>query len=139
MGTQHKDHNAPGADDRHNQDQRKKTSDVNQNLGVPGQTENPPDQQPSASQNNEWQQDHAKGSRPNDRQQPSGQSETSSRPGQQYRASEDDELGEEMPEDYRREDFIEENHLESTDQDFRDGDNQSGEDQDDGDELREGK
>lgn len=65
--------------------------------------------------------------------------ETSSRPSPENRASEDDELAEEMPEDYRREDFIEENELEQTDMDYRDGDNQSAEDQDDEDALRNGK
>ncbi|MEJ7692746.1 hypothetical protein [Daejeonella sp.] len=136
METEDMDHNAPGADDQDNQELSKKPRNINQNSGVPEHSNNPPDQQPSASQNNEWQQDH--GNSTKKRQSP-GQLETRSRPSQQYRASEYDELGEEMPEDFRREDFVEENHLESTDQDYRDGENQSGEDQDDGDELRNGK
>ncbi len=82
---------------------------------------------------------YEKSSMPNTGQQGSDQYENNSRPSLERRASEDDELGEEMPEDYRREDFIEENELERTDQDYRDGENQSGENQDDEDALRNGK
>ncbi|MES3017782.1 MAG: hypothetical protein V4721_08390 [Bacteroidota bacterium] len=136
MGTDYNDPNAQGAKDQSNREENERSGNVNQNPGSAGQSKNPPDQQPSASQHNEWQEDH--GDKSNGRQTP-GQRETNVRPDQQFRASEDDELGEEQPEDYRRDEFVEENHLEATDQDFRDGENQSGEDQDDEDELRNGK
>ena len=60
-------------------------------------------------------------------------------PSLENRASEDDELEEEIASDHHNRDYIEQNELEKTDQDFRDGDNQSAEDQDDNDELRNGK
>ena len=60
-------------------------------------------------------------------------------PSLENRASEDDELEEEIASDHHNRAFVEQNELEKTDQDYRDGDNQSAEDQDDNDELRNGK
>jgi hypothetical protein len=100
---------------------------------------NPTNQQPSGSQHNEWQEKHANKSSTDKQQQRQDQYENSSDPSLENRASEDDELGEEMIRDYREGDFTEDNVLERNDQDYRDGDNRSGEDQDDDDELRNGK
>jgi hypothetical protein len=76
---------------------------------------------------------------PNTGQQGFDQYENNSRPVQERRPAEDDELGEEMPDDYRREDFIQENELEQSDPDYRDGEDQYSENQDDEDALRNGK
>jgi len=137
MEIENKDQEAQEANDQNNQGEGKKNRNVNQNSGTSWQTHSPTDQQPSASQNNEWQEDH--GPVPDAAHQKSDRDKNVNMPGKELDAADEDDLNEEMPGDYRREDFIEENDLESTDQDYRDGENQAGEDQDDGDELRNGK
>lgn len=98
----------------------------------------PTNQQPSASQNNQWEQDHNSDSKPMAGQQGSEGYEDHSQPDSKYSSTEDDELEAEQSKNLRAE-HQGENNLEHTDQDYRDGVNQSGEDQDDGDELRNGK
>jgi len=137
MEKEHKDQNAPGAKDKNNQNEKKDSAIPNQNSGTSWQTHSPPDQQPSASQNNEWQQNHKDSPIPKTGQQGYDQNKESTRPDNESDAATENEL--DADKDYRREEYIEENDLESTDQDYRDGENQSGEDQDDGDELRRGK
>lgn len=151
MGTGNTDPNAQGADGRNKnkvlnteENTNAKTdpagNPVDQQELVGGMsTDSPTDQQPSASQNNQWEREHNQGTAPITGQQGSEGYEDNSRPARQYSSSEDDELESEQPDDYRTDEYIEENDLEKTDQDYRDGENQSGEDQDDADELREGK
>ncbi len=150
MESEYRDQDAQGADGQNqnskpNQNSEKKENQIglqSDEQAVTGGTSgnSPTNEQPSGSQNNQWQQDHKQGSIPNTGQQGVDQYENNSRPAQQFSSTEDDELEDEQgqPKDYRTEEFIEENHLERTDQDYRDGDNQSGEDQDEDDALRNG-
>lgn len=149
METERNDQDAKGANDQNqNQEQKARQDLKSKSIGIKNEDQNiiggtsgnsPTNEQPSASQNNQWQQDHGSGSMPKTGEQNSDQYENNSRPAREFSASEDDELEAEMPKDYRTDEFIEENNLESTDQDYRDGENPSGEDQDDRDELRIGK
>ncbi|WP_411273280.1 hypothetical protein [Daejeonella sp.] len=102
-------------------------------------TSSPTNQQPSASQNNQWEQEHNSDSKPMAGQQGSEGYEDQSQPANKYSSTEDDELEEEQSKKLRTNAHLGENDLEHTDQDYRDGENRSGEDQDDGDELRNGK
>lgn len=99
--------------------------------GLSAQTDSPDSPREGASR--------VEGIMPNTGQQGFDQYENNSRPVQERSPSEDDELGEEMPDDYRREDFIQENELEQSDPDYRDGEDQYAENQDDEDALRNGK
>ncbi|MGB4399743.1 MAG: hypothetical protein WBJ10_10250 [Daejeonella sp.] len=150
MGTENVNQHAQGAEDQ-NKNRDSNTEDTNAKTDPAGNavdeqelvggmsTDSPTDQQPSASQNNQWEREHHLGTAPITGQQGSEGYEDSSRPARQYSSTDDDELRAEQPNDYRTGEYIEENDLEKTDQDYRDGENQSGEDQDDADELREGK
>ena len=101
-------------------------------------TDSPTNQQPSASQNNQWEQEHNTDSVPITGQQGSEGYEDQSQPASKFSSTEDDELEAEQSKKLLKGEQ-KENELDHTDQDYRDGENQSGEDQDDGDELREGK
>lgn len=139
METEYKDQDAQGANGQNSQNQNARSDRGAENkqtkVDPTAWQGDKPEPQDSPAINSG--QDEA--SMPNTGQQGFDQYENNSRPSLENRASEDDELGEEMPEDYRRDDFIEENDLERTDQDYRDGENQSAEDQDDEDALRNGK
>lgn len=149
MGTKYNDQEEKNFDDHNQSHDQKPNPDIKfKTIGIKDEAQNviggtsgnsPTNEQASASQNNQWQQNHNSGSVPNPGQERSDQYENNSRPSHEFSASEDDELQSEMHGDYRKNEFIEENNLERTDQDYRDGDNQFGENQDDGDELRNGK
>lgn len=103
-------------------------------------TDSPTNQQPSASQNNQWEQEHNdNGPAPITGQQGSEGYESQSKAANKYSSTEDDELEAEQSRNLKKGKHDQQNNLESTDQDYRDGENQSAEDQDDGDELRNGK
>lgn len=151
METENKDQHAQRAEDQNKNRDSNKDDSANAGKDPAGNaldeqelvggmsTDSPTDQQPSASQNNQWEREHNQDTEPIAGQQGSEGYEDNSRPARQFSSKEDDELESEQKENHRTDGNIEVNNLEKTDQDFRDGENKSGEDQDDGDELREGK
>ena len=151
MGTENKDQNALRVRDKNQNNDPKGDENANAERDPAGNplddqelvggmsTDSPTNQQPSASQNNQWEQDHNTDSEPITGQQGSAGYEAQSKPANKYSSQEDNELEAEQSENLRSDENPAENDLEDKDQDYRDGVNQSGEDQDDGDELREGK
>ncbi len=150
MGTGNEDQNAQRAKDQNQNNDLKGNENANAERDPAGNplddqelkggmsTDSPTNQQPSASQNNQWEQDHNSDSPPITGQQGSEGYDDHSKPANKNSSAEDDELEAEQSKNLRAE-HQGENDLEQNDQDYRDGVNQSGEDQDDGDELREGK
>lgn len=151
MGTENEDQNALGVRDKNQNNDSKGNEDANAERDPAGNplddqelvggmsTDSPTNQQPSASQNNQWEQDHNTDSAPITGQQGSAGYESDRMPASKYSSQEDDELEAEQSKNLISDKNSAENDLEDKDQDYRDGVNQSGEDQDDGDELREGK
>ena len=150
MGKQNEDQNAQRARDRNRNNDSKGDENANAEKDPAGNplddqelvggmsTDSPTNQQPSASQNNQWEQDHNTDSVPITGQQGSGGYEVHNKPANKYSSQEDDELEAEQSKKLRS-DHVKDNDLENKDQDYRDGVNQSGEDLDDEDELRNGK
>lgn len=150
MGTENENQNAQRVKDQNHNNDLKGDENANAERDPAGNpkdeqeleggmsTDSPTNQQPSASQNNQWEQEHNSDSAPITGQQGSEGYDGHSKPANKDSSAEDDELEAEQSKILRAE-HQGENDLEHTDQDYRDGVNQSGEDQDDGDELRDGK
>ena len=142
MATQNEDQNARRVKDRNQNNDSKGDENANAEKNLAGNslddqklvggisTNSPTNQQPSASQNNQWEQDHNTDSTPITGQQGSGGYEGHNKPVNKYSSQEDDELEAEQSKNLRS-DHVEDNNLENKDQDYRDGVNQSGEDLDD--------
>ncbi|SKB31359.1 hypothetical protein [Daejeonella lutea] len=101
--------------------------------------DSPTNEQPSASQNNQWQQDNGSGPLNQPGKSEFHQNERNSKPAAEFTSSEDDELQSEAETSRQNVKIVEQNELEHKDQDFRDGENSSAENQDDTDDLRNGK
>ncbi|MES2872914.1 MAG: hypothetical protein V4708_04260 [Bacteroidota bacterium] len=152
MGTASEEQNAQRANDKNQKNDSNGSGNANAKRDpagnpVDGQelvggmsTDSPTNQQPSASQHNQWEQEHSDtGSAPITGQQGSEGYEDQSKPAGKFRSTEDEDLEAEQSRNLQSGKQNQENDLERTDQDYRDGENRSGEDQDDDDELRTGK
>ena len=151
MATQNEDQNAKRVRDRNRNNDLKGDGNANAKRDPAGNPlddqelvggmsiDSPTNQQPSASQNNQWEQDHNTDSAPITGHQGSAGYEVDSKPANKYSSQEDDDLEAEQSRNLLSDENPAVNDLEDKDQDYRDGVNQSAEDQDDGDELRNGK